>query len=115
MGSFCEDSNGVSNVTCLSNLYKIYLSLPFLCLFSHFDIQFGALLSCFSANSNPTMNVRLVQKLGPLISATGEHSMNEFDCPRLKLTYDFCFVSVCCLIKAVSIIYIVSLLRMYSK
>ena len=82
---------------------EIYFCLSFLYMFLQFDVQFGVLLSCFVANSNPPGNHRLLQKLEPLLSESGEPCMNEFDCPLLTLTYDLCLIPVSCVSKTISI------------
>ena len=61
------------------------MKFTFVYLFSQFDIQFGALLSCCSANTNPPINFYVLQKLALLTSATDKPCTNQFDCPLLTL------------------------------
>ena len=68
---------------------------------SQFDVQLGALLSCFGTSSNPPSNLCLLQELAPLVSKTGEPCMNQSDSPLLIFTYDLYFIPDSCFIKTI--------------
>ena len=72
-------------------------------VFSQSDVQIGLLLSCFSVSSTPPLNLCVLQKLAPLVSAVEEQCLNDFDCPILNLTNDLYLLPVSYVIKPISI------------